>query len=191
MVAQPKSIDEGWSLPWPWRWRRSRSCWRPQSWSPGPRRKHRRSETCACHSHSQTAPESKSPVPAIVAILDYAFMGGSMGSVVGEVLTRAAEQALAESEERFRAIFEGAPHGILVADPQTRRFAYANPAICRMLRYTEPELLGLGVHDIHPPEHVQRIGRGGSKFGMNETELAAAIRQAPRKRRPRYGLPPR
>jgi acetyl-CoA carboxylase carboxyl transferase subunit beta len=33
-------------------------------------------------------------VPAIVAILDYAFMGGSMGSVVGEVLTRAAEQAL-------------------------------------------------------------------------------------------------
>jgi acetyl-CoA carboxylase carboxyl transferase subunit beta len=33
-------------------------------------------------------------VPAIVAILDYAFMGGSMGSAVGEVLTRAAEQAL-------------------------------------------------------------------------------------------------
>ena len=32
----------------------------------------------------------------VVAILDYAFMGGSMGSVVGEVLTRAVEQALAE-----------------------------------------------------------------------------------------------
>jgi acetyl-CoA carboxylase carboxyl transferase subunit beta len=35
-------------------------------------------------------------VPAIVAALDYAFMGGSMGSVVGEVLTRAAELAAAE-----------------------------------------------------------------------------------------------
>jgi acetyl-CoA carboxylase carboxyl transferase subunit beta len=35
-------------------------------------------------------------MPAIVAILDYAFMGGSMGSVVGEVLTRAAEQAIVE-----------------------------------------------------------------------------------------------
>lgn len=33
---------------------------------------------------------------AVVAALDYAFMGGSMGSVVGEVLTRAAEAALAE-----------------------------------------------------------------------------------------------
>jgi acetyl-CoA carboxylase carboxyl transferase subunit beta len=29
----------------------------------------------------------------VVAALDYAFMGGSMGSVVGEVLTRAAERA--------------------------------------------------------------------------------------------------
>jgi len=43
-----------------------------------------------------TAKGTIEDVPAIVAILDYAFMGGSMGSVVGEVLTRAAEQALAE-----------------------------------------------------------------------------------------------
>ena len=33
-------------------------------------------------------------VPAVVAVLDYAFMGGSMGSVVGEVLARCAELAL-------------------------------------------------------------------------------------------------
>ncbi len=30
-------------------------------------------------------------VPAVLAVLDYAFMGGSMGSVVGEVLARCAE----------------------------------------------------------------------------------------------------
>jgi acetyl-CoA carboxylase carboxyl transferase subunit beta len=35
-------------------------------------------------------------IPAVVAVLDYAFMGGSMGSVVGEVLTRCAELALKE-----------------------------------------------------------------------------------------------
>ena len=33
---------------------------------------------------------------ALVAALDYAFMGGSMGSVVGEVLTRTAEKACDE-----------------------------------------------------------------------------------------------
>jgi acetyl-CoA carboxylase carboxyl transferase subunit beta len=33
-------------------------------------------------------------VPAVMAVMDYRFMGGSMGSVVGEKITRAAERAL-------------------------------------------------------------------------------------------------
>jgi acetyl-CoA carboxylase carboxyl transferase subunit beta len=35
-------------------------------------------------------------VPVIVSCMEYAFMGGSMGSVVGEKITRAAERAAAE-----------------------------------------------------------------------------------------------
>jgi acetyl-CoA carboxylase carboxyl transferase subunit beta len=34
--------------------------------------------------------------PVVVAVLDYAFMGGSMGSAVGEVVTRCAELSLRE-----------------------------------------------------------------------------------------------
>ncbi len=34
--------------------------------------------------------------PAMLAVMDFEFMGGSMGSVVGEKITRAAERALAE-----------------------------------------------------------------------------------------------
>lgn len=34
-------------------------------------------------------------IPLVLAVMDYRFMGGSMGSVVGEKLTRAAETALA------------------------------------------------------------------------------------------------
>ena len=34
--------------------------------------------------------------PVVVAVLDYAFIGGSMGSVVGEVVTRCAELSLRE-----------------------------------------------------------------------------------------------
>ena len=33
-------------------------------------------------------------IPVVVAVMDYRFMGGSMGSVVGEKITRAAEEAL-------------------------------------------------------------------------------------------------
>jgi acyl-CoA carboxylase subunit beta len=34
-------------------------------------------------------------LPVVVAVMDFAFMGGSMGGAVGEVVTRAAEEALA------------------------------------------------------------------------------------------------
>jgi acetyl-CoA carboxylase carboxyl transferase subunit beta len=33
-------------------------------------------------------------IPVVMAVMDYRFMGGSMGSVVGEKITRAAEEAL-------------------------------------------------------------------------------------------------
>ena len=36
-------------------------------------------------------------------------------------------------------------------------FKYANPAICRMLGYTEEELRTLGVPDIHPKDAVQSV----------------------------------
>ncbi len=35
-------------------------------------------------------------IPVIISCMEYAYMGGSMGSVVGEKITRAAERALAE-----------------------------------------------------------------------------------------------
>ncbi len=35
-------------------------------------------------------------IPVVVAVMSYAFMGGSMGSVVGEKLTRAVERAITE-----------------------------------------------------------------------------------------------
>jgi hypothetical protein len=68
-----------------------------------------------------------------------------------------AEEALRTSEERYHALFEKATQGILVADPETKKFLFANPAICRMLGCTEEELIGLGVRDIHPPEDLARV----------------------------------
>jgi len=61
-----------------------------------------------------------------------------------------AEEALKESQERYKALFEGTAEGILVTDIETKRFKYANPAICRMLGYPEEELKRLSVPDIHP-----------------------------------------
>jgi len=74
-----------------------------------------------------------------------------------EAKKEATLKALRESEARYRVLFSGVPDGILLADPQSRQFRFANPAICRMLGYTEEELLRLGVADIHPKESLERV----------------------------------
>lgn len=67
--------------------------------------------------------------------------------------------ALRESENRHRAIFDGAPVGILVADRQTMRIRHANQAISRMLGYAPDELTSLSFHDIHPKDRsAETIG---------------------------------
>ena len=68
-----------------------------------------------------------------------------------------AEEALRESEKRYRTLFEGAAEGILVADVETRRFKYANTAICKMLGYTKEELESMSVEDIHPAEVLEHV----------------------------------
>ena len=50
-------------------------------------------------------------------------------------------------EDCYRALFESAPNGALVADPESR-YLDANSAICRMLGYTRDEILGLHLSDI-------------------------------------------
>jgi PAS domain S-box-containing protein len=68
-----------------------------------------------------------------------------------------AEEKLRQSEEKYRTLFEASADGILMADMETRQFQYANPAMCRMLGYTEEELRTMDVAAIHPKEDLQRV----------------------------------
>ena len=64
--------------------------------------------------------------------------------------------ALKESEKRYRDLFNGTSEGILVAEVATKRFRYANPAICRMLGYSEAALTSMSIMDIHPQKGLVR-----------------------------------
>jgi len=59
------------------------------------------------------------------------------------------EKGLLESEDIYKALFEGTAEGILVADIETKEFLFANPAMCKMLGYTEEELMQKSLLDIH------------------------------------------
>ena len=62
-----------------------------------------------------------------------------------------AEQALRTSEERFRAVFEQSPFGILALDGN-QRITRANDALCATLGYDEAELLMMTPSQITHPD---------------------------------------
>ena len=82
------------------------------------------------------------------------------------------QKELQTSEERLRAVYDNVQVGILQADPESRRFVEANPSMCRMLGYTEAELLRLGVDDIHPPEALADVHESFSRQAAGEIRLA-------------------
>ena len=87
-----------------------------------------------------------------------------------------AEQAVKDSEQRFRTLFEHMTDGILLADAETNRFHGGNKAICRMLGYSLEELRTLGVEDIHPREDLPRVVEQIEKQISGELSLANDIR---------------
>jgi PAS domain S-box-containing protein len=70
---------------------------------------------------------------------------------------RLAEQAVRESEKHYRTLFEGASEGIIAADAETKRLLFANPAICKMLGYSEVELKQMSVSDIHHKDDFDKV----------------------------------
>ncbi len=58
------------------------------------------------------------------------------------------EDLLAESEERYRRIFETANDGIVLLDKRKGTITHANPATAKMLGYSEEECVGKSLQDI-------------------------------------------
>lgn len=63
-----------------------------------------------------------------------------------------AEQALRESEEQFRAMFEAAAVGMTQVDPVTLRFLRVNAKFCQISGYGAAELLGRPFPEITHPD---------------------------------------
>jgi PAS domain S-box-containing protein len=83
--------------------------------------------------------------------------------------------ALRESEQRFRAIFDNAFDGILVAEPQGKKLVTGNQAICEMLGYSPEELQAMTVYDIHPQEHLAKVLNQFERIARGEVTVAYDI----------------
>lgn len=77
-------------------------------------------------------------------------------AVVEDITERKrVEQALQESEQRFRAVFEQAAVGVAVIDTPTGRFLSVNQRMCEINRRSSEEMLKLTFMDISCPEDLQ------------------------------------
>lgn len=84
-------------------------------------------------------------------------------------------EALKESEQRFRAVFDNAVDGILIAESESGKFHSGNSMICRMLGYSEEEIENLGVSDIHPEPELPFVIEQFEKQSRREINLAKDI----------------
>jgi|GEM_PF-1880271 len=72
-----------------------------------------------------------------------------------ELERKHTEEALRQSEERFRSIFENASAGMVTVSPEGR-YLQVNPAFCHWLGYSKEELLRMGVLDVTHPDDFEK-----------------------------------
>jgi PAS domain S-box-containing protein len=83
------------------------------------------------------------------------FQPGRSFSVLRDVTAaRATEQALRQSRERYRVLFERNPQSIVIVDVESLRVLAANEAAVRLYGHAREELLGLGIQALQPPAEV-------------------------------------
>jgi PAS domain S-box-containing protein len=100
---------------------------------------------------------------------------GALGILQDITERKKAEEALRESEEKFRTIFNNVTDGILVVDPKSKRFHAGNKMICEMLGYSLEEIQKLRVSDIHPKKDLPYVMEQFNAQLNKKFSLAKAI----------------
>ena len=75
---------------------------------------------------------------------------GIIGTVRDITEQKQAEEALRESEEKYRTYIENAPNGVFVVDSNSR-YIDANQAACLMTGYSREELLNMSIPELASP----------------------------------------
>ena len=86
-----------------------------------------------------------------------------------------SEKTFEEEDLIFRALFDLASDGVLVALFSNKKFTNANKKMCEMLDYTKEELLNLGIPDIHPAEHLSYVIQQIEKLSKKEVLIVQNI----------------
>jgi PAS domain S-box-containing protein len=84
------------------------------------------------------------------AIVDEGKVTGSRGIIIDISERKAMENALRESEEKYKALIEKATDGIVIT--QNGLLKFTNPAMCEMMQYSAEEFMDKSYYDYVIPE---------------------------------------
>ena len=100
--------------------------------------------------------ERQTLVNAVPLFDEYANPRGAVGSSIDLTDLKNAENALRESEQRFRSLYERSPIGITLLDSQTGQFLQVNQKFCEITGRTEKDLLARDALSItHPDDRAK------------------------------------
>ena len=86
-----------------------------------------------------------------------------------------AEEALKESESRFRSIIESSKDGIIFFDGKTRKILFGNGTMAELLGYSKEGLVGRSIPSLHPPEDWESIEQEFQKHVRGEISISTGI----------------
>jgi len=73
---------------------------------------------------------------------------GSVGLLTDITEQKQAEEALSESEEKYKTLVNSTLQGVVIAQTNPVRLAFANPAMTQISGYTPEKLVGMGPNEI-------------------------------------------
>ncbi len=84
-----------------------------------------------------------------------------------------ADEALRESEEKYRELFENESDAVMIFDAETLRFEDANRATLNLYGYSKQEFLALAVEDISAEKEKTKIAVPKVKNGKPDSKFVA------------------
>ncbi|MBU1108801.1 MAG: response regulator [Candidatus Riflebacteria bacterium] len=91
-----------------------------------------------------------------------------------------AQLQTAESENKYRALFEGCGHGIVVADVENEEIVEVNPAAAKLFGYQQDDLEGASIESLHPPDELldtMHLFRKNAESELNQVKQLPCLRR--------------